>query len=222
VQLQFGRVSIILLLPFFVSVCVSPPRGVIVLCAGDSITAEAYPHFLQRMLNTDGIRARVHNYGRSGNRSGEYLGFLGRSGETLKALRPDFILLQLGTNDVRTDLDFTTTDLFLKNMRNILAVFRSFKDRAGRPSRILIALIPPVPSESAYPFSAISKRRVIEEINPALRTLAAAENLILVDNFGIFDGRPDILPEVHPTRDGYRVLAANWYASLKPFLHGRK
>lgn len=221
-HLQFGRLSIIVLLPFFVSVCVSPPRGVIVLCAGDSITAEAYPHFLERMLNADGIRARVRNYGRSGFRSEEYLNFLGRQAETMKAWRPDFILLQLGTNDVRTDLDFTATDVFQKNMRSILSVFRTFKDRMNRPSRILIALIPPVPAASSYPFSAESRRRVIEEINPALRSLAAAENLVLVDNFGIFDGRPDILPEVHPTREGYRILAANWHASLKPFLRGRK
>jgi len=221
-QIQVGRISVVLLLPFFVSVCVAPPRGVIVLCAGDSITAGGYPHFLQRLLNADGIRARVHNYGRPGNRSGEFLGFLRGNRDALAALRPDLILLQLGTNDVRTDLDKTPTDVFVRNMEDILAVFKSFRDRRGRPSRILMATIPPVPGNSAaYPFDAGSVRRVVEEINPALCALGLEEHVAVVDNYALFVGRPDLLPEVHPSADGYKALARNWHAALKPYITNR-
>lgn len=217
-QIQVGRVSILLLMPFFVSVCVSPPRGVIVLCAGDSITAGGYPHYLQRLMAGDGILARVLNRGRNGHRSAEYLSYLEGHLAEMQGLRPDFILVQLGTNDVRTDLDRTTTEAFKANMREILRILGSFRDRRGRPSRLLLAAVPPVPAGTAYPFDGDSVRRVTEEINPAIRGLAAEAGIPFVDNYAPFVGRPDLLPEVHPTRDGYKALAASWYRILKPLL----
>jgi len=217
-HIQRGRMSIVLLMPFFVSVCVSSPRGVIIFCAGDSITAAAYPHFLQRYLNRDGLPARVLNHGRSGNTSGEYLDFLVKNMEGLIAERPDFILLQLGTNDVRTDLDFTSTERFRDNMRKILAAFRKFRTRSGKIPSLLLSTIPPVPSAGPLPFDAESLRRVEAEINPTIRALAAEEGLLLVDNYGLFSRRPDLLPDVHPSREGYRLLAENWRTALSPLL----
>jgi lysophospholipase L1-like esterase len=217
-HIQRGRLSIVLLMPLFVSVCVSSPRGVIVFCAGDSITAAAYPHFLQRYLNQDGLPARVLNHGRSGNTSGEYLDFLVKNLERLIAERPDFILLQLGTNDIRTDLDFTSTERFRDNMKKILAAFRKFRNRSGKIPVILLSTIPPVPSTGPLPFDAESLRRVEAEINPTIRSLAAEEGLLLVDNHGLFSRRPDLLPDVHPSREGYRLLAENWRAALSPLL----
>jgi lysophospholipase L1-like esterase len=205
-------------MPFFVSVCAAPPRGVIVLCAGDSITAEAYPHFLQKLLNREGVRARVLNYGRSGNTSGEYLSFLRRNGAKLRAERPDVVLLQLGTNDVREDVDRTPADRFAANMKDIVSFFRSLESRGGDPPRVLLATIPPLPAGTEFPFTAESVRRVEGEINPAVRALARAEDLPLVDNHALFAGRPELLPGVHPTRDGYRFLAENWLAALLPFV----
>jgi lysophospholipase L1-like esterase len=205
-------------MPFFISFCSSPSRGVIILCAGDSITAEAYPHFLQQLLNREGIRAKVLNFGRSGNASGEYRRFLEESGARLRKERPDFILLQLGTNDVRVDGDHADTDAFTANMKAILAMFGAFADRTGRPSRVLLATIPPVPGNTPLPFSPESSRRVTAEINPAIRALSVGAGIPLVDNHALFAGRPDLLPGVHPSREGYRLLAANWLAALRPFL----
>jgi lysophospholipase L1-like esterase len=205
-------------MPLFVSVCVAPPRGVIILCAGDSITAGGYPHYLQRLLSADGIRARVLNRGRSGNRSGEYLSYLGHDREALLGLKPDFILLQLGTNDVRTDLDHTSTEQFAANMRRILGILGDFRNRDGNPSRILLAAIPPIPEGTTYPFDRDSLRRATEEINPAIRDLAREARIPFVDNHALFLGRPDLLPGVHPSREGYKELARSWYRTLKPLL----
>jgi lysophospholipase L1-like esterase len=214
-QIQRGRWSIVLLMPFFVSFCASSPRGVIIFCAGDRITAQAYPHFLQRLLNREGHPARVLNYGRSGNTSGEYLSFLVNNRERLIEEKPDVVLLQLGTNDLRTDLDETPTDRFRSNMKSIIEVFRSFRSRKGRIPLILIATIPPVPTLGSYPFNAESGRRVEAEINPAIRALAAEEGLSVVENYGLFVRRPDLLPDIHPSREGYRLLAENWRESLR-------
>jgi len=178
-----GRFSFLFLLPAFVSSCAVPPRGVVILCAGDSITAKAYPHFLQRRLNKDGILARVVNFGVSGDTSGEYLRYIRKKEVALQAYRPDFILIQLGTNDVRTDSDFTPTDRFVANMREILAFFKTFRTRTAEHSMIFLAQIPPLPPEAPFPFAPESARRVVEEINPAIAALSREENVPLIDNY---------------------------------------
>ncbi len=214
----------LLLLPLFVSACASPPRGVIIFCAGDSLTAKAYPHFLQRLLNADGITARVVNRGVSGHTSGEYLAWLTDPvrEEAILWYRPDIILLQLGTNDVRVDGDHVDTEQFVANMKNIIEHFRGFISRTADPSRIVLALVPPIPEGTPYPFSPESARRVREEINPAIARLAGEYGLPLVDNYRIFIDRLDMLPGVHPTRDGFRLMARNWYATVKEVLKERK
>jgi lysophospholipase L1-like esterase len=205
-------------MPFFISACTSPPAGIIIFCAGDSITAEAYPHFLRQILNQQGIKARVLNYGRNGNTSGEYLRFLEGNVERLKEERPDIILLELGTNDVRVDADNTPADVFKDNLKKIISVFRTFQSRSGRAPKIFLATIPPIPPGIPFPFGPDSVRRVFEEINPAIRAICEEENILSVDNYSIFLNEPSLLPDVHPSREGYRRLAENWYAALKPLI----
>jgi lysophospholipase L1-like esterase len=193
-------------------------RAVVILCAGDSLTAEAYPRMLRQALREEGVRARVLDEGRSGNTSGEYLKFLRGASLRLKAEAPDAILLQLGTNDVRFDGDRTALPDFVRNMREIVRIFGEFRDRAGRPSTLFLATIPPVPESSPFPFTPASARRVVEEINPALRDLAAGAGLTLVDNYALFAEAPELLPGVHPSEEGYRRLALNWLRALRPLL----
>lgn len=192
--------------------------GVIILCAGDSLTAEAYPRILRQTLREEGVRVRVLNQGRSGNTTGEYLRFLRGAEAGLKAAAPDIILLQLGTNDVRFDGDRTALDDFVRNLGEIVAIFGRFQNRAGRPSLLLLATIPPVPETAPFPFTPASGRRVVEEINPAIRRLAAEAKIALVDNYALFAGAPELLPDVHPSAEGYRRLALNWLEALRPFL----
>jgi len=194
-------------------------RGVIVLCAGDSLTAEAYPGMLRQALKTDGIRARVINRGRSGNTTGEYLRYLRGAADRLKAETPDLILLQLGTNDVRFDGDRTALPDFDRNLREVVRIFGDFRNRAGRPSVLLLATIPPVPETAPFPFTPASARRVVEEINPSIRALAAEAGIPLVDNYALFADAPGLLPGVHPSREGYRLLALNWLRAIRPFLN---
>jgi lysophospholipase L1-like esterase len=202
----------------FFSFCSSKPQGFIILCAGDSITAADYPRFLQRRFDQDGILARVLNYGRSGNTSGEYLAFLKKNTTRLSEEHPDFILIQLGTNDLREDLDYTSTAQFSDNMTDIIDIFNGFKTRSGKTPRCLIATIPPIPENYFFPFTEDSQRRVKEEINPAIKQIALATGLVLVDNYTLLLDQPQFLPEVHPSREGYRQIAQNWYDSLKPLI----
>ena len=217
-QFRLGKHSILLLMPFFISFCSTSPKGIVILCAGDSITAQAYPHFLQQLFNGQGTKAKILNYGRSGNTSGEYLTFLQSRRDRLKAEKPDFILLELGSNDVRADLDFTPADVFQSNMKKIIEIFRSFRSRSGKTPQIILATIPPIPKETPFPFTPQSVARVETEINPVIRSIGEQEGLPLVDNHMLFVKEPDLLPGVHPSREGYRRLAQQWFDALKPLI----
>jgi lysophospholipase L1-like esterase len=217
-QLRLGKHSVLLLMPFVISFCSTSPKGVIVFCAGDSITAEAYPHFLQRLFNSEGRKAKVLNYGRNGHTSGEYLRFLEKNGARLEAERPDFILLELGTNDVRADIDLTPTPVFKSNMKRIIEIFRGFKSRSGKTPVILLATIPPVPEGTPFPFTPESVARVDAEINPAIKSISQEERIPLVDHHPLFLKEPGLLRGVHPSPEGYRRLARHWFESLQPFL----
>jgi lysophospholipase L1-like esterase len=162
--------------------------------------------------------AKVLNYGRKGHTSGEYLRFLRQRGEAMAREHPDFILVQLGTNDVRVDGDLTTTDIFGRNLEEIIGLFRGFTDRRGRPAHVLLATIPPLPEECTAPFGPDSRDRVSREINPRIRRIAASEGLPLADNYSLFLRSPEFLPDVHPTSEGYRLMANNWLETLRPLL----
>jgi lysophospholipase L1-like esterase len=206
--------SILLIFALFFS-CSSPPTSYIILCAGDSITEVGYPKFLRRILKKEGIRAKVLNQGRSGHTSGEYLRFLQERKTELAENRPDFILLQLGTNDVRTDHDNTSADKFYVNMKKIIQLFRDFETRSGENPHIILATIPPIPDGTPFPFASLSAKRVEQEINPLIQKLALEETLTLVDNFPVFLRSPHLLPDVHPSIEGYKEMAQNWYRALK-------
>lgn len=195
--------------------CSAPLSNYIIFCAGDSITESGYPPFLKTICKQEGIRARVLNHGKSGNTSGEYLNYLKNNLAEMAASRPDFICLQLGTNDVRTDHDHTSSEAFLTNMKEIIRLFRDFRTRSGKTPQILLATIPPVPENTPFPFAPESPERVKREINPLIKALSAEEKLTLVDNFSLFLGSPDLLPDVHPSDAGYEALARNWYAAMK-------
>ncbi|NIM90509.1 MAG: hypothetical protein GTO17_06130 [Candidatus Aminicenantes bacterium] len=214
----WNKIILFFIIIFLVSSCSVPPSGIIILCAGDSITEADYPYFLHKILKKEGIMAKVLNYGQIGFTSGEYLDFLRNDQNTLASEQPDFILLQLGTNDVRFDHDSTSGEEFYSNMKEIIKIFRGFRNRSGKKSEILLATIPPIPEGSLFPFTSESQTRVTKEINPYLKKISDEEKVILVDNYTPFVQSPHLLPEVHPSREGYRHLAQNWYDALKPLL----
>ena len=195
--------------------CSSPPTNYIILCAGDSLTEAGYPPFLGRILKTEGIRAKIVNQGKSGYSSKEYLAFLQKNKTAITDSHPDYICLQLGTNDVRIDYDHTSAEEFYANLKKIIRIFQESRTRSGKTPRILIATIPPIPDDTPFPFSPQSAKRITQEINPLIQKLAQEEKLSLVDNFSVFLDNPHLLPEVHPSVQGYEALAHNWLLGLK-------
>ena len=213
-----GKALALFILFALLPACSPSQRGVIVLCAGDSLTESPYPKFLENILNTAGIRAKVFNFGRSGTTTGEYLSYLLENKEFLAGKHPDIVCLLLGTNDVRNDHDNTSSDLVYSNLKDIIAIFSRFKDPDGNKTRILLSTIPPIPDGVPFPFNSESQERVLHEINPLILKIGKEENLPVVDNTSLFLKEPHLLPEVHPTEEGYRRLAQNWFEALKPHL----
>ncbi len=189
----------------------------LILCAGDSITAAGYPDHLRARLEHDGFRVRVENAGRKGNTTGEYLAFL-RSSRLAEREKPAVVLLQLGTNDVRIDGDRTPVELFRRNLEAIIDLFMARPFIAGRVPVILLATIPAINVVDMTHFDANSDIRVEKEINPTIRDIARRRGIALIDNHALFAGRPSLLPDIHPSEEGYRALADNWHASLAPLL----
>lgn len=213
-----GKSFTLFILYAFLLTCSPSQRGVIVLCAGDSLTESSYPKFLKNILISEGTRAKILNFGRSGNTTGEYLNYLLNNKESLAKKHPDIVCLLLGTNDVRNDHDRTSNEQFYTNMKDIIAIFSQFKDPNGKKTRILLSTIPPIPEEVSFPFSPESRKRVVNEINPLILKIGKEENLPVVDNTTLFLKEPGLLPEVHPTEEGYRRLAHNWFKALQPLI----
>ncbi len=213
-----GKSFTLFILYAFLLTCSPSQRGVIVLCAGDSLTESSYPKFLKNILISEGTRAKILNFGRRGNTTGEYLNYLLNNKESLAKKHPDIVCLLLGTNDVRNDHDRTSNEQFYTNMKDIIAIFSQFKDPNGKKTRILLSTIPPIPEEVSFPFSPESQERVVNEINPLILKIGKEENLPVVDNTTLFLKEPGLLPEVHPTEEGYRRLAHNWFKALQPLI----
>ena len=209
------KAGTVLIFSVLIAFCSPQPQNRIILCAGDSITEIGYPPFLERILKNEGIRAKILNRGKSGHNSKEYLAYLETNKKELATSFPDFICLQLGTNDVRTDHDNTPADEFYANMKEIVHLFRNFRTRSGSTPHILLATIPPIPDNSSFPFAPVSTERVKQEINPLIQKIADEEYCTLVDNFSVFLRSQDMLPEIHPTDKGYEAMAQNWYTALK-------
>lgn len=199
---------------FLTASCEPEGRGLIIFCAGDSLTEGGYPPYLRRMMQREGVSVRLANYGRSGDTSGQYLAFLSENEDRLKEERPDIVLITLGTNDLRTDHDFTSTGDFRRNLLAIIEKFRTFRSRDGRIPRIFLSTIPPIPPDDLPNFDQGSARRVDTDINPAVRDIAAESGLPAVDLHSALSDRPDLMPGVHPSPEGYRLMAETWRRAL--------
>jgi lysophospholipase L1-like esterase len=194
-----------------------PTGPPVIFCAGDSITAADYPGYLQELMDGDGLLVQVINAGRKGDSTAEYIRYLEKS-RIVERIDPSWVLLQLGTNDLRIDSHATTTEQFKRNLESILDMIERHRNPDGSSPHIILATIPPIPLEVRWHFNANSRVRVEAEINPAIRDIARRRGLILADNHALFVGRPDLLPEIHPSKKGYRALAAAWHRILGPLV----
>lgn len=156
---------------------------------------------------------------------------LKRVDTALAESKPDLVVLMVGTNDALNSRAMVPVDEYRKNLLELIAKFR-----AADAQTVLMTI---VPCHGAYvierhgkePFAEQSPAEHVAAINDVIREVAAAEKLPLVDLNHLFtaigepgDAGSSLLRNeansnsrdgVHPTRDGYRVIATAAFQTLE-------
>ncbi len=177
-----------------------------ILAFGDSLTAgfgvsreEAYPAQLQTRLEQAGLHYQVINAGVSGETTA---GGLRRVAWVLNG-RPTLVILELGANDGLRGLSLEQT------RANLEAIIRRFRDAQVKVVLAGMKLPPNYGREYTEGF---------EGLFPAL---ARQYRLPLIPFFlaGVA-ARPELnqADGIHPTAEGYRLVADTVFAALQPLL----
>jgi lysophospholipase L1-like esterase len=198
------------------------------LSFGDSLTAgttsmapmillvnnsDSYPFKLHRSL-TSRYQSQVPQVLNDGV-GGEYAskpGFAGPSGRarlpgSLDANRPEVLLLMEGTNDL---LDLQPgADAALVALEEMIRLTR------GRGIRVMIATIPPQRSGGLRHRDAVAA--IIPSFNESIRQMAARERVPVVDVYNALKDRMDLIgiDDLHPTPEGYDVIAATFFEAIR-------
>jgi acyl-CoA thioesterase I len=181
-----------------------------IVAFGDSLTAglgvaaeEAYPARLQRRLDEQGLRYRVINAGVSGDTTA---GGVRRVDWVLKS-RPDLVILELGGNDGLRGLNLDETKA------NLERIVKRCQDASVTVILAGMKLPPNYGTEYTKGFEAIypalAKQYRLTLIPFFLDGVAGSASLNQADG-------------IHPTSEGYRIIADKVMETVKPLLNGRK
>jgi acyl-CoA thioesterase-1 len=181
-----------------------------IVAFGDSLTAglgvaqeATYPALLQRRLDEQGFRYRVVNAGVSGETTA---GGLRRVDWILKS-RPEIVILELGANDGLRGLNLQQTKANLE---------RIIQRCQAASVRVILAGMKLPPNygadyikgfEAIYP--ALAKQYQLTLIPFFLDGVAGSASLNQADG-------------IHPTGEGYRIIADKVLTILVPLLNGKK
>jgi acyl-CoA thioesterase-1 len=209
-QLLLTLICLVSAVPVLCSKAVADDDRPRIVAFGDSLTAglgvpaeEAYPAQLQHRLDEQGIRYRVINAGVSGETTA---GGLRRVEWVLKS-RPHVVLLELGANDGLRGLNLEQTKT---NLERII-------QRCQEASVTVILAGMKLPPNYGADYT-----KGFEAIYPAL---AKQYGLTLIPFFLDGVAGSSTLNQadgIHPTREGYRIIADKVLEQIKPLLHARK
>ena len=184
-------------------------REVLILAFGDSLSAgyglkpqDAFPAQLQTTLRKQGVAARVHNGGVSGDTTTAGRGRLGWVLTGLKA-KPDLVILELGANDM---LRGQSPALAKANLDAMIA------DLKRRSIPVLLAGM-----KASYNLD----RRYRAEFDGIYPLLARKHGVRLYPFFmdGVAGNRALLLPDqMHPNAKGLSVLVQRILPSVKASL----
>jgi acyl-CoA thioesterase-1 len=184
-------------------------REVLILAFGDSLSAgyglkpqDAFPAQLQTTLRKQGVAARVHNGGVSGDTTTAGRGRLGWVLTGLKA-KPDLVILELGANDM---LRGQSPALAKANLDAMIA------DLKRRSIPVLLAGM-----KASYNLD----RRYRAEFDGIYPLLARKHGVRLYPFFmdGVAGNRALLLPDqMHPNAKGVSVLVQRILPSVKASL----
>jgi lysophospholipase L1-like esterase len=206
-----GRAAVLLLFSFGLG---RAEVRLVIACAGDSLMRPVPLHLLA-ISPPRGWTLDIREWAQGGLSSETYPDFFRRGLPRWEGTRCDAILLQLGTNDAAPLVEGRSGGpAFEARIAAILEEFKRFEGPDGRRPVLLVAT---VPLFCDRPESAAKNRVVEDVINPALRAVAARAGAVVVDQFAVLKGRPELYdPDcVHPNGAGELALAESWFAALR-------
>lgn len=145
------------------------------------------------------------------------------------AQHPDLVLLMVGTNDALNTSCLLPIDEYRTNLHTLCSRIRDVA------SLLLMTILPcDVPSlllrHAAHEYGDVPPEERITQVNQAIRSYAAVQQIPLVDTHSIFtaigyvgDGENSLIRNaancgiadgVHPTADGYRVIATTVFQAI--------
>jgi acyl-CoA thioesterase-1 len=181
-----------------------------IVALGDSLTAglgvaaeQAYPARLQHRLDEQGLHYRVINAGVSGDTTA---GGLRRVDWVLKS-RPDLVILELGANDGLRGLKLDETKA------NLERIIKRCQEASVTVILAGMKLPPNYGAEYTKGFEAIypalAKQYRLTLMPFFLEGVAGSASLNQADG-------------IHPTAEGYRIIADKVLETVKPLLNGRR
>lgn len=195
------------------------PTKTIVACVGDSITFGygsgahinyySYPAQLQERL---GDKYEVLNYGVSGKTALNGLNDSYTNCEEYSAslaTNPDIVIIMLGTNDANK----YWADYSGNYEADLAALITSYKNLDSAPSIYLCT--------TPYSLKAELNTTILNELVPIQQKLANEYGCELISMYAFLEGKDTLFAdELHPTSNGYSVLADKFYNAITDSVYG--
>jgi len=178
-----------------------PDPPIRVACVGDSITQGCgYPAKLQQLLGPNYL---VGNFGVAGttvslNSTNPYM--KQSAFQDAEEFNPNYVIIMLGTNDARTDLN-ENNDTFEADYGQLISSFKNLKSNP----QILIMDSPPMFTDNPI----YNNTYLTNNIIPQIDDVANIFNLPTVDVYSAFVNHSDYFMDgVHPNLEGAALIAS--------------
>jgi acyl-CoA thioesterase-1 len=186
-------------------------------CVGNSITygyglsnpsTQSYPSQMQALLGT--ASWSVGNFGVSSRtmlKNGDLPYWNEQSFTDSKAFLPDFVMIELGTNDAKTYNWNNRGNQFVSNYMEMIQIFRNLSSKPD----VWIGLIPPGQNVSWWIYQKIVK----DSVNSRIKQIALQSGVGLIDIFDALGGNNSQwfsstnfqTDSIHPTTAGAAIIA---------------
>jgi len=196
-----------------------PNNAPVLVCFGNSLTAghgattpgvddkeKSYPAFLQEKINIPVINAGV-----SGDTTAQGLS---RVHDDVLSKNPHIVIIELGANDLFQGIPLSTTQDNLQKILNILnngnrkIYLAKFYTETIARAMLTMLQITDYDEQTA----------LIHQYDNMFNTLALSNNAELVDDIWAGVMGIHMSDEHHPNEKGYKIMADNYFAVLKPYL----
>ncbi len=183
-----------------------------IACMGDSITnMTAYPADLQALVGSHSI---VENFGYNGaavNFYSDRTYYFSDSYKEARTFQPNKVIIMLGTNDARTNLNDAIGNFTINYEYMIQHMINGTRRFTSQP-QIFLVIPPPIFQNNLNLTISI----YTEQIIPKIRQVANDFGLSIIDVYTPLANHPEYFSDgVHPNIQGAQIIANTIYQAIK-------